>query len=626
MPFSAHAILGVGDVGVTVTLPGSVTSTETLTNPQTFGSTTWLLRYIVNPLARAATRAVLTSLTQQVVNWVSANGGNNVGFVGNFEQTLTNELDNEAGQILDQFKYIDFCGDIGTYLRLNLRGPAGGFRQRARCTLTAAVKNVQSFYDNFQNGGWETFLKTNVDIQNNTAGAFLIGFDYKLAMESRRKEEFGLKYQKSSVLGITIPKKISSTCIPTDSRKTFGNDPNLGKSYSRSGSKLSSDVTTNQTEFGSESCLNTYEEQTPGTIIEQTIKDANKTGIDFGISAKDFDEAIGAIMTALLQRTISSAGGIFGKGSPGQANYGDQLYSYKEIGPSQDALRSRTEAGIFLAYGATQAIDASVLALRAEIAATSTLSAAREKELKEKTSDLLAKKQVLAAAESRIVTTKQSSFNAVTQGDIAAIDGRITQSMNAIEPIAAEVKASPYASPTGDMKTDALNDLSGARTAVASTRRLVGQAIDEIDAALGFFAAASTTRQADIATLHNYRDTLFTSIRATTAAESGATQKLLAEDGKLQNEYNTIQRFVTSSEAIGETGTAISLILAANEVRQNAATAIQNTFSFLDSIVGQALVTPAPQSPSTAATPVTPETPETPPIPAPIESGGEPGE
>lgn len=606
-PVSAHAILGIADT--TITLPGSVTGTETITNPQTFGSTTWLLRYIVNPLARAFTRTLLTTLTQQVVNWISADGGNNVGFIGNFEKTLGNELDDAAGEFLDKtIPNVDFCGDIGAYLRLNLRAPAGGLRQRARCSLSAIVSNVQHFYDNFQNGGWEAFLKVNTDIQNNTAGAFLIALDAKLAAESRRKEEFGAKYAKSSILG--FGKKAKTDCFPKGGNaQTQGQ--RVASTYMRSGVKQIPDDP-----FSSDVCFNSYEEQTPGVIIEQTLKDANKTGIEFGISAKDFDEAIGAIMTALLKRTISSASGIFGNSGHdygGRDVGGTDVFNYKEIGPSQDSLRSRTEASIFLAYGAERGIDATVLTLRQELIATT--SAVRQREIKERTADLLAKKQTLFAAENQLIATKQSSFNAVTQGDIAQIDGLVTRVMNQIEPIAQDVSASPYASPTGDLKTDTLNDLSGGRAKLASMINLTHQAIQEIDGALASTTLATTTRT----TLQGYRDALTNTTRcvpscAPDVVAGGALQQFQDADAQLQNEYGKIQNLITVSEVVGETGLAIDALTNANDIQASAYSTIQNAFGLLDSVIGNTLTPFQPVAPP----------PQNPPIPPPIEEAPPP--
>ncbi len=502
---------------------------EPVKAPETLGSTPWLLRYVINPLARAATRSVLTALTQQVVNWISADGGNNVGFVGNFEKTLTNELDDRAGEFLQRLDLIDFCGDIGAYLKVNLRAGGGGLRQRAKCSLSAIVSNVQNFYDNFQNGGWEAFLKVNTDIQNNTAGAFLIALDAKIAAETRRKEEFGARYNKSSILG--VGKKVKIDCVPIGNKKA---EAQIAGKYQRSGVKEIG------TENPDEKCFSSYEEQTPGVIIEQTIKDANRTGIDFGISAKEFDEAIGAIMTALLQRTISSVSGIFGNSGRdygGRDVGGKDIYNYKEIGSSQDALRSRTEASIFLAYGTEQAIHASVLALRRELTASPAPNASREREIKERVAELLAKKQPVTTEKNQALDIKLSSFATITQGDITRVDALVTQSMNNLEPIAQQVGATPYASPTGDLKTDALNNLSGSRTSVAGLIGLVNQAIAEIDRAIPILNARIAAAQAELATLQPQ----LSALRAQLATSQSQLSTLQSQLASFQSQLATRQ-------------------------------------------------------------------------------------
>lgn len=509
--------------------------------PETLGSTPWLLRYVVNPVARAATRAVLVSLTQQVVNWVSANGGSNVGFVGNFEQTLTNELDDRAGEFLQQLDYIDFCGDIGAYLKLNLRVSAGGLRQRAKCSLSAIVSNVQHFYDNFQNGGWEAFLKTNVDIQNNTAGAFLIAFDAKIATEQKRAQEFTEKYKKSAITGITLAKSAPTSCVPIGEKP-----PPPPSGYRRVGSQE-----TREGAAPGYTCITTYDEQTPGTVIEQTLKDANKTGIDFGISAKDFDEAIGSIITALLQRTITAAHGIFGNSGHdygGAAVGGKDIYNYKEISASQETVRTHADAATFTSYGAAQTIDSQTVALRKELTATPAPTPAREREIKNKTVDLLGKKGVVLDTENSINAYRQSSFTATFRSDIGTLDNQISQALNRVEPIAQGVGASPYASPTNDLKTDTLNNVSGARTQLAGTIAVVNQAISEIERAIQALNAEIAASQAELATLQPQLAALrsqLTTLQTQLSTLQGQLATLQPKLTSLQSQRDTLQAQLT---------------------------------------------------------------------------------
>ncbi|MBI4224736.1 MAG: hypothetical protein HY617_00220 [Candidatus Sungbacteria bacterium] len=461
-------------------LPPVKTGTNKLENLwDTITSTDWLLKNVGEPVVRAVLRAAITSLTQEVVNWISADGGNNVGFIGNFEKTLTNELDDRAGEFLQRLDVIDFCGNIGAYLKLNLRMPAGGLRQRAKCSLSAIVSNVQNFYDNFQNGGWEAFLKTNVDIQNNTAGAFLLTLDAKIAAETKRKEEFGARYQKSAILGISQQEKVE--CWPRGDKP-----PAPPSGYIRRGGK----EIAGGADDGS-ICMKSYFEQTPGSVIEQTLKDVNKTGIDLGVNAKFIDEMVVApIISALLNRTMTAAHGIFGQSPNASISYGDPglFDGYQEIGPSRDSLRSRSDAAMFTVQGAVTVTTDRALALRKEKAGA---SPDRRLEIAQQTEDMLGKNQTLLTEYGAVADAKLSSYTTWSQNDIEQVDDQISQTLNRVEPIAADLGSSPSASPTGDLKTDTLASITGSRAQLASHVALVRQAITEVAAAIGGLSTSS---------------------------------------------------------------------------------------------------------------------------------------
>lgn len=600
-PLSAYAI-GIGSVPVSgsITVSPVEPPVRTGTNKfealwDTITSTDWILKNIGEPAVRIVIRAAIVSITQQVVDWISADGGTNVGFVANFEQTLTNELDDRAGEFLQQLDYIDFCGNIGAYLKLNLRVSAGGLKQRAKCSLSAIVSNVQNFYDNFQNGGWEAFLKTNVDIQNNTAGAFLIALDAKIGLESQKKEGFVYRYQQSllgGVLGTTKSQKCvqrPDVCI-VDHGVT--------------------DCTPQEPLCTTETVVNT-----PGSVIEAALNKVTGSGMDLGVSAKFIDEAVVApIVSALLNRMITSAHGIFGKSPNTTVSYSDPLFTnVKEIGSSRDTLRSSINAALFSAYGGLKAANDQFLALRKELIANPAPGASAEQEIKTKTIDLLVKKQTLTAQEDRLMNTILISFTTVTPSDISSLDAKVTQILNLIDPITTELGSSPYTSPVGTMKTDTLNTLSGSRTHLAGEIALINQTIKEIDKALAYFGAATTTHATQIDALNQDRK-LLTNPGSTTG---GLLQELQSADLALQDEYNAMQNLVTTSEIVAETGVAIKVIQTATTAELNANTAMGSTLSYLDSITGSSAAT------TTSTTPTPAPPPEPPPIPPPIESGGE---
>lgn len=271
---------------------------ETPTSPE------WIMTYILKPAARIVVRALLIATTNQIVAWIQGDGGRNVGFVKNLEKELRRQVDARGAEFLNHLTGINLCGNIGAFLRVSLRIP-GQLREQVECTVTQIISNVESFYQSFSNGGWPVFVEIAANPQNDPYGAYLVALDAKLAFETsaRQRVETGVS-MGSGFLGFRVAK--GERCEPV-SRPVAGAEP---EKEAPGGIPI---VT--QREEGT-FCYTEYETRTPGQIIHDQLSKSLGTGIDFAISAKDFDEAIAVIITALINRLLSesvgSGGGIFG--------------------------------------------------------------------------------------------------------------------------------------------------------------------------------------------------------------------------------------------------------------------------------------------------------------------------
>lgn len=270
---------------------------ETPTSPE------WLMTYILKPAARIVVRALLIAATNQIVAWIQGGGGSNVGFVKNYEKELRRQVDARAAEFLNHLTGINLCGNIGAFLRVSLRVPRQ-LREQVECTVTQIIANVEDFYQNFSNGGWPVFAEIAANPQNDPYGAYLLALDAKLATEisTRQRVEVGVS-TGSGFLGFRVAK--GEKCEPI-SRPT--QDPTGGEAPG------GIPIVTKHEE--GTFCYTEYETRTPGQIIHDQLSKSLGTGIDFAISAKDFDEAIAVIITALINRllfgSVGSGGGIFG--------------------------------------------------------------------------------------------------------------------------------------------------------------------------------------------------------------------------------------------------------------------------------------------------------------------------
>ncbi len=133
----------------------------------------WAQTFVLTHLKRQ----LLDRLVDQVVKYVQ--GGGTPRFVTNWEDFLRNSADAAAGGFLNELAGANLCAPFGN--RLNAFFGAGGglintarFRNRAQCTLSDIVANIEEFYQDFSKGGWEGYAAL-WEPQNNIYGSYLMG-------------------------------------------------------------------------------------------------------------------------------------------------------------------------------------------------------------------------------------------------------------------------------------------------------------------------------------------------------------------------------------------------------------------------------------------------------------------
>lgn len=232
--------------------------------------------YILDPLANAFAVSLIRGMTNSVIGWIQGGGG---GFVDNLEAELRRELDKRGEEFLNQLSGVNLCGNIGTTnLQQSLRTPRGGgaLRQQLECTVTDIVANVNSFFNDFSQGGWPAFIKLAFDPQNTFEGAYLIALDAKVAAETDLKESIINQYiAGKGFLGFRVP--VGKNCV--------------------------------QDEQGNNICFTEYETKTPGNLVADLLTEATTIGFKKGVVADEIDEAIESIITALIDKIMSSSFG-----------------------------------------------------------------------------------------------------------------------------------------------------------------------------------------------------------------------------------------------------------------------------------------------------------------------------
>jgi hypothetical protein len=111
-------------------------------------------------------KRLLDQLVNQTIKWIQGEGEPN--FVQNPSQLIENARNRAIGDVILETKYSDLCyNDLPFKINLSLTNTQ--FSERVSCTLDDVVDNLNSFKENFRNGGWIAYQES-LRLENNPAG------------------------------------------------------------------------------------------------------------------------------------------------------------------------------------------------------------------------------------------------------------------------------------------------------------------------------------------------------------------------------------------------------------------------------------------------------------------------
>lgn len=268
----AYAVLGIGDV---VTDP-TLTLEFIIQELQTYAKWAWdkadsVMKWLYTTALRIAVKILIDTFQNQVVNWIAGNG--NPLFITDWKGFLTDVADKAAGQAISGI-YPFLCSNIGPLIRLAVL-PVPNLNTSVRCTLTQVIQNVQGFYRNFQTGGWIAYGAA-LQPQNNFFGGLIIAND--AVVRAAASAQDAAKNQAVASQGFLPVKK----CVKYQDKDTYG-------------------------PFGEPpgSCIQEVD-ATPGAAVGASLAHALDWPVQGIISAQRFEELVGAIINASINRMIKT--------------------------------------------------------------------------------------------------------------------------------------------------------------------------------------------------------------------------------------------------------------------------------------------------------------------------------
>lgn len=240
-------------------------------------------------------------MVQQIITWIQ--GGGKPQFITDWQGFLRGAANVAAGRAIEAF-VPGLCKSFQPLIKINLQKTYLADAPTPTCTLDKVVNNLQDFYDDFRNGGWQGYGETILP-DGNYFGSLIKGSI--LISQAAKTEKEAEKANAQSNQGF----KGFKTCKNPKLREGFTQDAEtevkkdpdyIAGSWhcdSQGGCRAkfcekNSDGTGN------------WEESTPGGVAASALYESLNAPLNQIISAQDFEALIAAIVNSAISKLMNS--------------------------------------------------------------------------------------------------------------------------------------------------------------------------------------------------------------------------------------------------------------------------------------------------------------------------------
>lgn len=183
---------------------------------------------IKKALNQAIKQQILQALVNDVTDWIKRGYKGKV-VVSDWRDLVANAGQAAVGDLAKEVGLGSLCSPFKFQIQITLATPPK-FNTRATCTLDDIVANIQSFYNDFRNGGWIAYQES-WQPQNNVFGLALLAVDEaakredaaKTAAQNENIAGGGFLSQKNCVT-VTLPSgQTTEKCTITSPGSFIGN-------------------------------------------------------------------------------------------------------------------------------------------------------------------------------------------------------------------------------------------------------------------------------------------------------------------------------------------------------------------------------------------------------------------
>ena len=223
-------------------------------------------------IAIAIAKVALEQILQATTDWVRRGFEGNPAYATDPAQFFTKIADNVAGEFIRGSELGFLCSPFQTKIRLALQQYYTQ-RRRFQCSVTGIISNLDAFYNDFSQGGWDGWFAMTQNDFGNPYGSYLQG---QIELDNRIAKAVGIQSQQ---LNWNSGFLSWSECVEED--------------------------------FMTGECMKRGPVQTPGKVIESQLEGVLGSGMRQLELADEFDELVSALFAQLLKQIVFNVRGLF---------------------------------------------------------------------------------------------------------------------------------------------------------------------------------------------------------------------------------------------------------------------------------------------------------------------------
>src|SRR3989338_8974450 len=223
-------------------------------------------------IAIAIAKIALEQILQATTDWVRRGFEGNPAYATDPAQFFTKIADNVAGEFIRGSELGFLCSPFQTKIRLALQQYYTQ-RRRFQCSVTGIISNLDAFYNDFSQGGWDGWFAMTQNDFGNPYGSYLQG---QIELDNRIAKAGGIQSQQ---LNWNSGFLSWSECVEED--------------------------------FMTGECMKRGPVQTPGQVIESQLESVLGSGLRQLELADEFDGLDSALVAQLLKQIVFNVRGLF---------------------------------------------------------------------------------------------------------------------------------------------------------------------------------------------------------------------------------------------------------------------------------------------------------------------------